>query len=353
MPTQIKRIVVPTVAIGVLLIIVVWMSGAFRDRIEPGLNSASIATMEGGAELLLEEHTVPAFESVPATISARDATNISARTVARIEEIKVRSGDMVSQGQLLVQLEQSDLSSRVAQAKEQVNTIVVRLDEARKNLSRAQELRGKGLLAIADFDKAQANVDALKTQHAFAQQALEEAKTRLSYSEIRTPIDGRVVDRFAEPGDTASPGMTLLSIYNPQSLRVEARVREQLALQLAIGQQLEVNVPALDIVETAEIDELVPAADAGSRSFLVKARMALDEQLLPGMYATVRIPAGERVQLMVPMAAVTTLGQLHRVEVIHEGIVERRFVRLGQANKVGDRVVISGLEAGDVMFVPQ
>ena len=72
-----------------------------------------------------------------------------------------------------------------------------------------------------------------------------------------------MVDRFAEPGDTASPGQKLLSLYNPVSLRVEARVREQLALKLAIGDELTVEVPALAQRYTARIEEIVPADQRG------------------------------------------------------------------------------------------
>ena len=96
-----------------------------------------------------------------------------------------------------------------------------------------------------------------------AVQALEEAKTALGYTEILAPFDGRVVDRFAEPGDTAQPGTKLLALYNPLSLRVEAQVREVVALGLEVGQDLQVEIPAMQKIVDAVIQERVPAADPG------------------------------------------------------------------------------------------
>lgn len=345
-----RKIVVPLLAIGALLLMILWMSGMFRDLIEPGLVPQDVSSVT--QVMSIEEQKVLVFETVPATISARDTTNISSRIIARIGSVNVRAGAMVSKGQLLIQLEQSDLQAKVAQSVEQVNLVSVRLAEAEKNLERATELSGKGILTQADFDKTLADVDALQAMRESAQQALAESRSHLRYTEIRALIDGRIVDRFAEPGDTATPGMKLLSIYNPLSLQVEAWVREHLALTLKLGQPLEVVVPALGVTEIATIDERVPAADPGSRSFLIRASMSWNDQLLPGMYAEVKIPYGDVAQMLIPEQAITTIGQLHRVSVISNDVVEWRFVRVGRKNKAGERVVISGLVPGEIILVP-
>jgi len=161
-----------------------------------------------------------------------------------------------------------------------------------------------------------------------------------------------VVDRFAEPGDTASPGGKLLSLYNPFSLRVEARVREQLVLSLEIGQPLEVEVPSLGKTYTAKIEEIVPAAEPGSRSFLVKAILPSENSLLPGMYARMRVPAGDRERLLVPADRVAEVGQLDVVWVAEDDKVVRRFVRLGRPAGDGMIEVTSGLVAGERVLPP-
>jgi RND family efflux transporter MFP subunit len=338
-------LLLPLGAIVILLLLVAAMAGYFSDKIEPGL--AEIDLVDASSSVAVVRLKGAFTEPVPASVEAREATIISSRLLARITTIDVRAGDYVEAGQLLLTLESTDLQARALQAKEQVRAVEARLTEARQNLVRAKELHERGLIAVADRDAAQANASSLEADLAASQQALEEAEVAISYAEIRSPIAGRVVDRFAEPGDTASPGTMLLSLYNPFSLWVEARVREQLALSLDMGQALQVEIPSLDKLLTARIEEIVPAADPGTRSFLVKAVLPSGQGLLPGMYARLQVPAGERTRLIIPADRVAQVGQLNVVWVLESSAPVRRFVRLGQP--AGDNVVevIAGLEEGE------
>ena len=163
-----------------------------------------------------------------------------------------------------------------------------------------------------------------------AQQQLEEAEIALAYSQIRSPISGRVVERFAEPGDTVQPGQTLLSIYNPKTLWAEANVRETLTLSLQKQQRLTVYIPALNKQLTAKLEEMVPAGHIGSRSFLIKALLPENSQLIPGMFAEAAIAAGEKTQIYLPEDYVSQLGQLALVWVYSDSQLQRRFIRLGE-----------------------
>ena len=348
---KMRKIIMPLVAISLLLLMVAWMAGAFKEKIEPGVSVE--AALQNTDTVAVIKRNTPRFEPVPASIEAKQATVISSRMLARIEKVSVRAGDTVKKGQLLIQLEQKDLLSKVSQSKQQIKAVNARLTEAKLSLSRALELVKKGVLAQADLDKARANHDSLIADHATAKQALLEAKTALEFAQIRSPIDGRVIDRFAEPGDTAQPGIQLLSIYNPLSLRIAAAVREQLVINLKLGQALQVSIPSLNKTYDSSIEELVPAGDSGSRSFLVKSRLQYGQGLLPGMYARLMVPAGEEQLLLIPFNRIAQVGQLNVVWVLSEGKVERRFIRVGKNVEGGLVEVISGLyEAELLLSVP-
>ena len=136
------------------------------------------------------------------------------------------------------------------------------------------------------------------------------------------------------------------------SLRVEAQVRERLALTLTQGQAIEIELPSVNKTIMGEIEEIVPAANTGSRSFLIKARIKLHENLLPGMYARLLIPAGEQIKLNIPMDKVAHVGQLDFVWLNVNGEIQRRLVRLGKAQSNGMVTVISGLMVGDEVITP-
>lgn len=340
-----KKLLLPLLATLVLLLMVAFMAGYFSERIAPGLADSPVVAADNAVPVISERAVVT--EPVPASVEAKEATIISSRLLARITAINVRAGDYVEPGQLLIELEKSDLLARAQQASDRVRSVEARLTEARQNLKRAEELHQRGLIAAADRDAARADAAALEADLSSARQALEEAQAAVEYSEIRSPIAGRVVDRFAEPGDTASPGAKLLSLYNPFSLWVEARVREQLALALEKGREVSVEVPSLGRVYAAQIEEIVPAADPGSRSFLIKAVLPSAKQLLPGMYARLQVPAGERERLLIPADRVARVGQLDVVWVAAPEGALRRFVRLGPATGDGRVEVIAGLTAGE------
>lgn len=344
------KIATPIFTIFVLLLLVAWMAGAFREKIQPGVVNAEYVTSREVVAVTRRQQ--PVYESVPAGIEAKQATTISSRILARIEVIHVRSGDTVKKDDLLIEMEKSDLQSRVSQAQSAVESVRVRLKEAKKSLERALELADKSLLSQSDLDRAQANHDSLRADLSTSKQALEEASTALGFANVTAPINGRIIDRFAEPGDTAQPGVQLLSLYNPVSLRVEASVREHLAISLSIDQILKVTVPALNMTVDSEIEEIVPAADSGSRSFLIKSRLQQTQGLLPGMYAQLRIPAGIENMLILPADRVASVGQLDIVRVLNAGSVERRFIKTGKHLEDGMIEIISGLVEGDQVLPP-
>ena len=228
-----------------------------------------------------------------------------------------------------------------------------RHDEAKQNLARSTALFNKQLISAFDLDKTSADYQNVLADLTAAQQHLSQVETTLSYATLTAPIDGLIVDRFAEPGDTAQAGSKLLSLYNPLSLRVEAQVREKLAMTLKQSQKISIELPSIGKNMLGEIEEIVPAANTGSRSFLVKARIINNENLLPGMYARILIPTSEQTTLNIPQDKVAHIGQLDFVWVKVNNSIQRRFVRLGKLQPNDMVKVISGLNAGDEIIPPQ
>ena len=342
---------IPVITIVAVLLVVAWFGGFFTDKVAPG--TTIVKQGASSSVVIVTQRKQQLFEPVPATIKAKQTTIVSSRILSRIEKIHVSAGDRVNKGQLLIELEKEELLSRASKAKAVINTVQAHLLEAKLSFERATELSRSGVISKADLENAQAKHDALTAELVTAQQGLKEAEAALSFGQIHAPINGRIVDRFAEPGDTVQPGAQLLVLYNPVSLRVEANVRERLALSLKIDQPLKVNIPALDTSLMSEIEELVPAGNSGSRSFTVKSRLKYSEGLLPGMYAQLLVPAGEESLLLIPRDRVAKIGQLDVVWLDNDGVSERRFVRTGKTVGDGLLEVISGLQKGDrLLSVP-
>lgn len=346
------KLVTAIVALVMLMVMIGWIAGVFETKIDSGRLSAGTETVPAARLHMVSESQVPVTETIPATIAARDDTIVSSRILARIEQVHVRAGDTVEKNQVLINLEEASLDSRVKQARDQVTAVSAQLEEARLRLSRVRELLNRGLAAQADLDSAQASFDSGSAQLSNAREFLLEAEIVLGYGTIRAPINGRVIERLAEPGDTVSPGTPLLSLYDPLSIRAEAPVRETLAVKLKTGQEITVEVGALGSSVVGTIEELVPAADPASRSFLVKVAIGFDAALMPGMFARFIVPVTHTPVILIPESAVTEVGELDMVSVHDGGKVERRLVRLGKKHAGGLVAVRAGLHVGEYVVLP-
>jgi len=138
-------------------------------------------------------------------------------------------------------------------------------------------------------------------------------------------------------------------LYDPASLRLEVPVMENLAVRLQRGDSLTVRIDALERDVEAVVDEIVPQAEAASRSFLVKVALAPGEGLYEGMFGRLRIPSGVRRHLCLATAAIQTIGQLQFVDVVRPDgkTLERRFITTGRLGMPERVEVLSGVEAGD------
>lgn len=328
---------------------VLWLSGGCQERVAPQVVDVPGTSVPDVEVVAVESQLEPALEWASGEVASARHVVVSSRVLARIDAVRVRAGSPVSEGDVLVVLDARDLAARAGETEQALRAAQARLELAQRESQRVEELFRTGVAAERRLDEVRAQLRAARADVAGATQSLEEARTGASYAEIRSPVSGRVVDRLAEPGDTAVPGRPLLRIYDPSLLRVEVPVRESLAVGLTVGDALRVEIPALGQPVEGHIDEIVPFAEPGARTLLVKVSLPRsDARLFAGMFARVAIPAGERQRLLVPAAAVERVGQLEFVDVLGgDGRAERRLVTTGAAASADRVEVLSGLREGE------
>jgi len=349
--------VLPVVAgLVVLVLVIAALAGMFSEKTPPGRVETPGRTLGNRQTDQIHEITKPYVEEAVGTLRAARRTFISAKILAQIQEVTVSAGDEVTEGKVLVRLSGGELHTRLKQANQALLAGQANLGEAQSAYRRLEQLRRRspGAVSQEEFDKAVARLDIAAAEEVRLKQAVEEAKVMLSYAEIPAPKSGRIVQRLAEPGDTARPGEPLLELYDPRSLRLEAPVMERLAVRLKVGDPLRVRIEAHDRELDGTIAEIVPQAAAGSRSFLVKVSLPNPGDLHEGMFGRLYIPAGQRKYLCLATAAVRTVGQLDFVDVVRdddEQTLERRLVKLGRIGMPGRVEVLSGLKAGERVMI--
>ena len=337
-----------TAGLVALVLAIAWLAGTFETKITPSTPTAESVPLANQPTDLVHEVTKDYIEEAVGTLKAASRTVVSAKVLARIEEITVSAGDQVSEGDVLIRLDSQDLQARLKQADQAVIAATATRKEAETSHQRNKRLVEQNAVSRSEFDKSTRHLEVSRAEELRAQQAVIEAKVMLAYATINAPRSGRIVDRLAEPGDTSRPGEPILVLYDATSLRLEAPVVEHLAVKLRAGDKLDVYIDALDREVESTIDEIVPQADAPSRSFLVKASIPRSDDLFEGMFGRLRIPAGQRRHLCLATNAIHKVGQLEFVEVVtSDGNIEKRFIKTGRLGMPSRIEVLSGLKAGE------
>lgn len=340
------------VAAAVVITAMAWLSGWLRGgKIQPGKLPPPQSLAPATQPLAVQKVRHIRYAEVVGSIQAETRASVAARLLANIVEMPVNAGDRVAKGQLLVLLDDAGPKSRVAQAREALRSAQASQDLAELEVNRLSQLAEQNAASRFELDEWKSKLNIAKADVARAQEAIREAETVLADTRILSPIDGIVIDRHAEPGEQASPGRPLLTLYDPSKMRLEASVREAYVGRLAIGQSINVFIEAAGQQRQGTVSQIVPAADPSSRTFLVKVSLNDSTNLYPGMYARMSVPLDEHEQLEIPLSAVKRVGQLDLVDVMVNGRVQRRAVRLGRIE--ADQVeVLAGLAEGE-LIVPQ
>lgn len=355
-PKDLRRIVFFAAAIlttaGSLIWLLLVLAGVFQPKVdsEQRLPTSAAGSVPGSlAEVRLV--TRPRMEAAVGTVEPVHEAAVASKLLARVVEVNAAAGQAVSEGDVLVRLDDADLRSRLEQAESAVRGAESRHERAQADYARAEKLVDNKVIPRAEFDQIVAELKTSEAELRRAQQATDEARVLLDYATIRAPLTGIVIEKLVEPGDTASPGQVLLTLYEPNRMQLVATVRESLAQHLQVGDEIRARLDALGHECLATIREIVPQAEAASRSFTVKVTGPCPPRIYSGMFGQIFIPLADEQVLVVPREAVSHVGQLSLVDVVEDSGVRRRSIQLGRELPEGYEV-LSGLQSGEQVVLP-
>jgi len=314
-------------------------------------------------------------------VVARRQATVSAKVTGKVAEVLIEEGMEVKEGQLLARLDdlttrpQMELAERqLDAARKNLQEVEVRVAEAERNLRRTQQLRADKLVSEQQLDTAQSEVaalqarlEALKSEVKVAQSSVRVRAQDLDDLLVRSPFDGVVVSKDAQPGEMISPisaggGFTrtgIATVVDMDSREIEVDVNEAFINRVKAGQKAEAVLDAYpDFIIPAHIINIVPTADRQKATVRVRIGFdALDPRILPDMGVKVSFlddrpsepaTAAARPAVRVPSAAIMKEGDTAFVWRVRDDAVERVAVRTG-GERNGQIEVLSGINAGDVL----
>jgi RND family efflux transporter MFP subunit len=319
-------------------------------------------TIDNVTILTAQNTKIPDVLDAVGTVRATQLAQISSQIMGTILEINVREGDRVEQGQVLAVIDEAQPRAAVEQAlaaEMAAQKEVAAADSdyvlADATMKRYQQLYEKKSASPQEFDEVKARYLSAAAHREMAQAAraqsaaaLAQAKKSLEYTRVGAPFSGSVTERKADPGTLASVGLPLFTIEDTRNYRLEISVDESDIRLVHSGQTVSVIIDSLDTNEMrGTVSQIVPAADAASRSFIVKIQLPADSRMRSGIFGRAHILRGERSAVLIPQTAVVARGQMQSVYVVDQNqTASLRYVTLGRI--YGQQVeVLSGLQGGE------
>ena len=298
----------------------------------------------------------PSYQAEGVVEAVRQST-IAAQVPARITEMHVRAGDAVKAGQVLVRLDPRTAADQLASSQAQVAAAQAQLEAARKDFDRNRRLYEKQYISQAAMEQAETQFKAAQAQAKATTAQAGVATTQSSFTTLVAPFSGIVASVGVEVGDMASPGLPVMTIYDPTELRVVAQLPESYAQNLAGNRPIRIALPGTkDGPRYLEATRMVllPTADPATHTRQVRLTLPANTQgLAPGMFARAVFPltGTESARIAVPASSLVRRPEFSAVYVIDaNGRAQLRQVRLGRAT--GDNIeVLAGLQAGDRVAV--
>ncbi|MDR0505467.1 MAG: efflux RND transporter periplasmic adaptor subunit [Dysgonamonadaceae bacterium] len=294
-----KKVIIIGIAIIVVILIVLFLiKGKKHAQLQFNTAQVKVETIE---------NTVTATGYVQPVDKVEVGTQVS----GVIEKIFVDYNSQVKKGQLLAEIDKSTLIERVTQAKASQTSAESDLKYAQQNFDRVKQLYEVKAATEVAYEEAVNRLAQAQTALANAQANLHQAQVNLSYAEIYSPIDGIILDRSVEQGQTVAASFntpTLFTIANDlKKMQVEAAVDEADIGRVRLGQQVRFSVDAYsDDIFSGVVDQirLQPTVTNNVVTYTVIIQAPNpDEKLYPGMTANVTIVTETEEGLAIPAEA--------------------------------------------------
>jgi len=255
----------------------------------------------------VEKATITNTVTATGTIEAIKTVNVGTQVSGILQHVYVDFNDNVKQGQLLARLDETSLQAQFDQSQSAVNQAQAQLTYQQATYDRLKVLFDKKLIAQADFDQAVFNLENAKGSLSNARFALARAKVNLDYATITSPIDGVVLNRAVEEGQTVAASFntpTLFTIVNDLTqMEVQTSVDEADIGKVKDGQRVEFTVDAYSDMKfegTVSEVRLQPVTTNNVVTYVVILSAPNPEKkLMPGMTASATIYVEEKTNTLV------------------------------------------------------
>jgi RND family efflux transporter MFP subunit len=281
---------------------------------------------------------------VSGTVRAVQSAFVKARVAGEIVRIRVREGEPVRAGQVLVEQDTTELDLRMRQAELQAASARAQLEIAQRTLANNRALVTQGFISPTALETSVSNEAAAQASQLVAQAAVDLARKARADATLAAPIAGLVAQRLAQPGERVSVDARILEIVDLSRLEAEAALPPEDVVVLQPGRPATLRVDGIEGDIPARVARINPSAQAGARTVAVYLALEGRPGLRQGLFARGRVLLDEREALVLPPSAVRADRALPYVLALEGERVVARTVRTGVRGRAGDLEAVEVLE---------
>ena len=319
------------------------------------------ATKEENVTNIKSQHAVRAVKITTAKSELRDvevieealgrildpaATTIAAEVPARIRKVMVDIGDKVAKGDVLAQLDTSDMQVAVSTAEANLARIKAQANAQERLVQRYRKLAEDKFVSTTMLDQAEAQLIALQKSVKAAKAQLRQAKNNLARTNIVAPVAGTVQRRWVAAGDYIGVGKPMFQLITNDQFVVSITIPETKIHSVKVGLPVRMHLPGSDQVVFASIDDLTPMIGSASNAFEARVRINNPGNWRPGGSVIAElIIATHKQAVVVPEECVVLRPAGEVVYVVKGEKVEARSIHTG-VRREGYVEITDGLSAG-------
>ena len=315
-----------------------------------------------------QAQTLPLSLGLPisGTLKAVSSAMIKAKVAGELQGLSLREGDRVQAGQVIARVDATEYQARVQQAQEQADAAKAQIDIAQRQFDNNRALVDQGFISKTALDTSSSTLLGAQATHKAALAAVDVAKKSLDDTVLRSPINGWVAQRLAQPGERVAIEARVIEVVDLSRLELEITLSAAESLSVKIGQSATLQIDGANQAVAARVARISPSAQVGSRSVL--AYLSIDTGgsggtggmggsgggaggLRQGLFAQGTLGTGQLRGLALPLSAVRTDKPAPYVQTVEKDQVVHRDVVLGARGSARGEpaVILQGLEENTVV----
>ena len=291
-----------------------------------------------------------------ATLKSRDSAVIMPQVEGQIVQIFRHSGDQVSPGAPLMQIDPLKQQATVKSQEDTRAAAQANLQFAQQQYDRSSGLYAAGVVSKQDLDQAKSALDTAKAQVQALDANVREQQVQLRYYTVTAPWNGIVGDIPVHVGDRVTTTTTLTTVDKPGSLEVYVYIPIERASQLKMNLPVQVLDGAGNVIADSRISFISPQVDNTTQTVLAKARIENSKDKLRQLqFIRARVVWGTQKSPVVPVLAVSRIGGQYFAFVAEQDskgsyVAHQKPLKVGQMVD-NNYVVLDGVKPGDKVIV--